>query len=64
MTVAVTDRAVAETYGLLVKNLRAAGNPLPTNDIWIAATALSHGAAVLTRDSHFEVINGLHVIGC
>ena len=39
------------------------GNPIPTNDIWIAAAALSLGASLLTGDSHFEKINGLFVVG-
>jgi len=58
-----TGMAAAEKYGLLVKNLRVAGTPLPTNDIWIAAAALSMGAALLTRDRHFEKISGLFVVG-
>ncbi len=53
----------AEKYGLLVKNLRSAGTPLPTNDIWIAAVALSLGASLLSGDIHFEKISGLFVIG-
>ncbi|MCK5250334.1 MAG: PIN domain-containing protein [Spirochaetaceae bacterium] len=52
----------AEKYGLLVKNMREAANPIPTNDIWIAAAALSLGASLLTGDSHFEKINGLFVV--
>ncbi len=55
--------AAAEKYGLLVKNLRAAGTPIPTNDIWIAAAALSLGASLLTRDTHLQKISGLFVVG-
>ncbi len=51
----------AEKYGLLIKNLKAAGTPIPTNDVWIAATALSLGASILTRDKHFETVIGLFV---
>ena len=58
-----TGMAAAEKYGLLVKNLRAAGTPIPTNDIWISAVALSLGASLLTRDAHFGKINGLFVVG-
>jgi tRNA(fMet)-specific endonuclease VapC len=32
--------------------------PIPTNDLWIAASALEHGAALLTRDAHFSHIDG------
>ena len=36
--------------------LRRAGTPLPTNDLWVAATAAGSGATVLTYDAHFERI--------
>ena len=57
-----TGLAEAMKYGLLVKNLRAAGTPIPTNDLWIAACALAQGAALLTRDAHFDQIQGLFVV--
>lgn len=40
------DRAVAERYG----ELRAATGRSPTNDLWIAATALAHDLTLLTSD--------------
>ena len=52
----------AQKYGLLVKNLKQRGTPIPTNDLWIAATALSLGAALVTRDKHFSFIEGLFVL--
>ena len=33
--------------------------PIPTNDLWVAATALEHGYGLFTYDSHFQFINGL-----
>ena len=33
------DREVAMIYGEIHRELRAAGTPVPTNDIWVAATA-------------------------
>jgi tRNA(fMet)-specific endonuclease VapC len=50
----VVDRAVARIFGEIVVALRAAGTPLPTNDIWIGATAARAGATVLTYDEHFR----------
>jgi tRNA(fMet)-specific endonuclease VapC len=47
----------------LVNHLKEAGTPVPTNDIWIAATALGQGAAVITRDAHFDHFKGMFVIG-
>lgn len=40
------DRTVAARYA----QLRAATGRLPTNDLWIAATALAHDLTLITRD--------------
>jgi tRNA(fMet)-specific endonuclease VapC len=50
------DAETSRHYAEIVTELRAAGTPLPTNDIWIAATAARNGATVLTCDDHFERI--------
>ena len=50
------DADVARIYGEIVSDLRHKGRPLPTNDLWIAATAARAGAAVLTFDQHFRDI--------
>jgi tRNA(fMet)-specific endonuclease VapC len=46
----------ADYYARIYKALKANGTPLPTNDIWIAASALEHGAFVLSVDSHFSYV--------
>lgn len=51
----VTDDVVG-LYADIVLDLKKAGTPLPANDIWIAAVAARHGAAVLTYDIHFRSI--------
>ena len=50
------DGEVARIYGEIFADLRSRGRPLPTNDIWIAATAARAGATVLTFDEHFREI--------
>lgn len=50
------DDDVARIYGEIVVDLRTRGEPLPTNDVWIAATAARAGATVLTYDAHFRAI--------
>ena len=50
------DRDVAKIYAEIVRALKAKGTPMPTNDIWIAATAARVGATVLTFDKHFGAI--------
>ncbi|MGA8056120.1 MAG: type II toxin-antitoxin system VapC family toxin [Burkholderiales bacterium] len=49
----------ADSYALIYVGLRRKGQPIATNDLWIAASALEHGAALLTRDAHFGQIDGL-----
>lgn len=50
------DGEVARHYAEIVVELRHAGTPIPTNDVWIGATAARAGALVLTYDPHFERI--------
>jgi tRNA(fMet)-specific endonuclease VapC len=50
------DAEVSRLYAEIVVDLRKAGTPVPTNDIWIAAIAARNGAAVLTCDEHFQRI--------
>jgi predicted nucleic acid-binding protein len=39
--------------------LKKKGNPIPGNDLWIAASAMRHGLALFTHDNHFSNIDGL-----
>jgi predicted nucleic acid-binding protein len=50
------DSETSRHYAEIVAELRRAGTPLPTNDIWIAASAARSGTTVLTCDEHFERI--------
>jgi tRNA(fMet)-specific endonuclease VapC len=50
------DAGVARLYAEILAALRKAGTPIPTNDIWVAATAARVGATVLTADRHFEAV--------
>ena len=54
--------ATAEHYGRLRAQLAKAGTPIPENDIWIAACALQHDLALVTRDLHFDEIDNLRVV--
>jgi tRNA(fMet)-specific endonuclease VapC len=47
------DEATSVRYAVILDSLRRAGTPIPTNDIWIAATAMQHGLQVLTTDRHY-----------
>lgn len=50
------DNDAARIYAEIVIALRTAGTPVPTNDIWIAATAAREGAQIVTYDEHFRAI--------
>ena len=56
VTALEVDDEVSRHYAEIVADLRHAGTPLPTNDVWIAATAARAGALVVTFDNHFEKI--------
>jgi tRNA(fMet)-specific endonuclease VapC len=56
----VTD-AVAERYGVIIKLLKKQGTPIPTNDVWIAATIMETGARLAAYDARFSLIPGLLV---
>jgi tRNA(fMet)-specific endonuclease VapC len=51
--------SVARHYGRLVGELRRAGTPIPTNDVWIAATTADCGATLVTFDRHFDRLPAL-----
>jgi tRNA(fMet)-specific endonuclease VapC len=55
------DIAVAEAYGAIKAAQRRKGRPLPENDLWIAATAQRHNLTLVTRDAHFQEIEGIAV---
>lgn len=46
-------------YARVRAALKKAGRPIPANDAWIAALALQHNLPVLTRDEHFDAVDGL-----
>src|SRR5215467_8983111 len=58
------DDEASQIYAEIVIALRAAGTPIPTNDIWIAAVAAREGAHIVTYDAHFRLIArvGTHVL--
>jgi predicted nucleic acid-binding protein len=55
------DGETAAHYAPVYRELRHRGRPIPTNDMWMAATALQHGLAVFSHDGHFREVRGLHV---
>ena len=58
----VVDHDVARIYAEIVLSLRRKGTPLPTNDIWIAASTARAGATLLAYDAHFAAIERIGVL--
>jgi len=47
------DAETSERYATILNALRKAGTPVPTNDIWIAASAMQYGLKVVASDRHY-----------
>ena len=59
VSVRAIDAEVSARYGEVFSQLKRAGTPIPTNDIWIAAVALDSGAHLLSFDDDFSQVAGL-----
>lgn len=57
-TLAIDDET-PEFYAQVFSELRQNGRPIPSNDLWLAASALQHGLALASYDAHFSNISGL-----
>lgn len=53
------DLDTARNYGAIKSQLKSKGNPIPENDVWIAALAKQYGLTLVTRDKHFLNIDAL-----
>ena len=56
------DESVAARYARVRFDLKRQGNPIPENDIWIAAVCLVLEVPILSQDDHFTRVPGLQVI--
>jgi predicted nucleic acid-binding protein len=50
------DEETSERYAVILNALWTIGRPIPTNDLWVAATAMQHGLIVVTTDAHFQQV--------
>ncbi len=53
------DEETAVWYAVLRGQLKEAGTPIPSNDAWIGALCRQHALPLLSRDRHFDLIEGL-----
>lgn len=59
VTILNVTPVTSQLYGEIKQGLYAKGKPIPENDIWIAAIAIEHGLILITRDKHFEEVEGV-----
>lgn len=62
--VVVIDEETAERYTAIITYLWSKGTPIPTGDIWIAATAMQYGLKLITTDSHYRNVPQIIVECC
>jgi tRNA(fMet)-specific endonuclease VapC len=53
------SRQTADLYAIIRFELRKLGRPIPESDLWIAALAKQHRLEILSRDAHFDLIDGI-----
>jgi tRNA(fMet)-specific endonuclease VapC len=57
--VLAVDSTTTRHYAAVRHELKAAGSPIPENDVWIAALARQHKLAIASRDAHFDAVRGV-----
>lgn len=57
------DETTTAYYAAVRNELRAAGRPIPENDVWIAALARQHDQPIVSRDEHFDGIADTERLG-
>lgn len=50
-------------YAEIRAELKMAGKPIPSNDLWIAALSRQHQLQMMSGDLHFDAVSGLQRIG-
>ena len=56
------DQDTTIYYAALRTELKKAGTPIPSNDVWIAALCRQHALPLVSRDRHFDFVSRLRRI--
>jgi tRNA(fMet)-specific endonuclease VapC len=56
------DERTTVPYAAIRSELKRAGTPIPSHDVWIAALCRQHSLPLLTRDRHFDAVPGIRRI--
>jgi len=62
VSVLLADEQTTHLYARVFGDLKKAGTPIPTNDLWIAALVIQFDLALFTRDKHFNYISEIPII--
>jgi tRNA(fMet)-specific endonuclease VapC len=57
-----SDRETADMYAAIRHGLKQRGRPIPEIDLWIAALARQHSLEIVSRDAHFDHVEGIRRI--
>ncbi len=60
-TVLSCNTETARKYGHIKNRLKDKGQPIPENDIWIAAIAQQYALTLITKDTHFDLVKNLKI---
>ena len=58
------NQETSERYAAIINYLWEQGTPIPTNDLWIAATAMQHGLKLVTTDGHYRNVPQIIIECC
>ncbi len=57
------DQETTKQYAQVRTELKKAGKPIPSNDLWIAALCRQHRLPLMSQDTHFDAVPALKRIG-
>jgi tRNA(fMet)-specific endonuclease VapC len=53
------DEQTTIPYAVVRSELKKAGTPMPSNDVWIAALCRQYSLSLVSRDHHFDLVTGI-----
>jgi predicted nucleic acid-binding protein len=53
------DERTTISYSAIRAELKKAGTPIPANDVWIAALCRQYAFPLISRDRHFDAVQGI-----
>jgi tRNA(fMet)-specific endonuclease VapC len=57
------DQETSIHYAKVRSELKKTGQPIPSNDLWIAALCRQHRLTLMSQDRHFDAVQSLEQVG-